>query len=240
MKKLKSIIQYECLTSFKFIWIFYAIQYALVSLITVIIGISLGTFQDIGTNILEMNTIIYVGILGVLGFQEDFKMLIQNGFTRNYIFIATLSMFCFISGIMAFIDTAVGNLIHHFRHSYSSLYGSLYGYDNLFMNWLWLFLLYVTVCSLLYLGILFIHKVGKIISIYSGILFGGIILLIIALFRYVLSSEMVRNILSFFRKAMGFMTDGTINHLFPVLTLLILTAAFGLGSYAIIRRTELK
>ena len=65
-------------------------------------------------------------------------------------------------------------------------------------------------------------------------------MLIIALFRYVLSSEMVRNILSFFRKAMGFMTDGTINHLFPVLTLLILTAAFGLGSYAIIHRTELK
>lgn len=28
MNKLKSIIQYECMTSFKYIWIFYAIQYA--------------------------------------------------------------------------------------------------------------------------------------------------------------------------------------------------------------------
>ena len=39
MNKLKSIIQYECMTSFKYIWIFYAIQYAIVGLITLIIGI---------------------------------------------------------------------------------------------------------------------------------------------------------------------------------------------------------
>ena len=78
MNKLKSIIQYECMTSFKYIWIFYAIQYAIVSLITLIIGISIGTFENIGTNALEINTLIYVSILGVLGFKEDFKMLIQN------------------------------------------------------------------------------------------------------------------------------------------------------------------
>ena len=240
MKNLKSIIQYECTTAFKYIWIFYAIQYALVGFITIIIGLIMGTFEDVGTNWLEINTLIYIGILGVLGFKEDFKMLLQNGFTRKYIFTATLSMFGFISGTMALIDTIVGNLIHHFNNSYSTLYGGIYGYDNLFMNWLWLFLLYVTVCCLLYLIILINNKIGKNVSIILGVVFGGIILLIIALFRYVFTGETIHNILEFLMKAMGFMADGTINHIFPAITLFILVTILGIGSYTIIRHTELK
>ena len=92
-------------------------------------------------------------------------------------------MFCFIAGTMALVDTAVGNMIHYFNDNYSSLYGSIYGYDHLFMNWLWLFLVYILVCSLLYLGILIINKAGKKISLCLGVCFGGIVLLIIALFR---------------------------------------------------------
>lgn len=240
MKNLKSIIQYECATSFKYVWIFYAIQYALVAFITIIIGLVMGTFEDVGTNCLEMNTLIYIGILGVLGFKDDFKMLIQNGFTRKYIFIATLSMFGFISGTMALIDTIVGNLIHHFNSSYSTLYGGIYGYDNLFMNWLWLFLLYATFCCLLYLIILVINKTGKNVSIILGVVFGGIVLLIVALFRYVFTGETIHNILEFLMKAMGFMADGTINYIFPAITLFLLLAILGAGAYAIIRRTELK
>lgn len=240
MKNLKSIIQYECMTSIKYIWIFYAIQYALVGFITIIIGLVMGTFKDVGTNCLEINSLIYISILGVLGFKDDFKMLIQNGFTRSYIFTATLSMFSFISGIIALIDTTVGNLIHYFNNSYSTLYGSIYGYDNLFMNWLWLFLLYVTFCCLLYLIILIVNKTGKNISIILGVVFGGIVLLIVALFRYVFTGETIHNILEFLMKAMGFMADGTINYVFPAITLFALVAILGAGSYAIIRRTELK
>ena len=78
MKNLKSIIQYECATSFKYVWIFYAIQYALVAFITIIIGLVMGTFEDVGTNFLEINTLIYIGILGVLGFKDDFKLVVSN------------------------------------------------------------------------------------------------------------------------------------------------------------------
>ena len=149
-------------------------------------------------------------------------------------------MFCFISGTMAFVDTVVGNMMHLINSNYSSLYGGLYGYDNLFMNWLWLFLLYVVLCSLLYLIILVINRVGKNVSIYLGLAFGGVILLIIALFRYVFSAELVRDIVEFLMQAMGFMTDGTINYIFPALTLFVIVAILGIGSYAVIRRTELK
>lgn len=240
MKNLKSIIQYECMTSLKYIWIFYAIQYFIVTLIILLVGLIIGDFKNATTSALEFNTFVYVGILGVMGFKEDFKMMMQNGFTRKYIFIATMSMFCFISGTMALIDTVVGNVLHYFNSNYSSLYSGIYGYGNLFMNWLWLFLVYVLICSLLYFIILIINKAGKTVSICLGVGLGGIILLIAALFRYVFSADTVSRILEFLMKAMGFMTDGTINYLFPAVSLLILSAVLGIGSYAVIRHTELR
>lgn len=240
MKSLKSVVRYECVTSFKYIWIFYSIQYACVGLITVLIGIIMGGFEHIGTNVLEMNTFVYICVLGVLGFQEDFKMLIQNGFTRKNIYIATLSMFCFISGIMAFVDTLVGNVLHYFNKNYTSLYGGIYGYGNIFMNWLWLFLFYVLVCCLMYLVILVINKLGKTASVYLGVCLGCMVLLIAALFRYVFSAVTVSNISKFLMKAMGIMADGTINCLFPALSLFIAAAVLGIGAYSVIRRTELK
>lgn len=240
MKNLKAVIQYECTTSFKYIWIFYAIQYAIVGFIAIIIGLVMGSLEDVGTNCLEINSLIYIGILGVLGFNEDFKMLIQNGFTRKYIFAATISMFGFVSGIMALIDTIVGNLLHHINNNYSAVYGSVYGYGNKFMNWLWLFLIYVTFCCLLYLIVLVINKAGKSVSVCLGIVFGGIILLIVALFRYVFTSEFVAHIMNFFMNAMGFMTDGTINLIFPALTLFVLAVVLSGCAYAVLHRTELR
>lgn len=240
MKKLKSVIQYECSTSLRYVWIFYAIQYMIVAFITLTIGLVLGSFEDVGTNGLEINTLVYVGIIGILGFHDDFKMLIQNGFSRRYIFIATVSMFCFISAIMAFIDTAVGHLIHMFNPNYSSVYGAIYGYDHILMNWVWLFLLYSTVCCLFFCIILTLNKLGRLLSIYLGIIIGGLVLLIIALFRYVLTGEMITEVIQFLMKTMGFMNDGTINHILPGFTFLILVALLASGCYLIIHRTELK
>ena len=53
-------------------------------------------------------------------------------------------------------------------------------------------------------------------------------MLIIALFRYVFTAEIVGNILEFLMKAMGFMADGTINYIFPALTLFVLAVILGI------------
>lgn len=240
MNKLKSAILYDCSTTFRAIGIFYIIQYAIVSFITLIIGISLGTFDNVGTNGLEINSLIFVGIVGVLGFKEDFKMLIQNGFTRKYIFITMTSLFVFMASAMAFIDTVVGQFLHRLTNDYQSLFGSIYGYESVFANWIWLALLYMVILNLFYLGILLINKVEKNTSIYLGVILGGCILFVIALFRYVFSAEVVRNITDFFMKALGFMTDGTINYIFPTLTLVLIICILAGGAYTIIRHTELK
>lgn len=240
MNKLKAMIQYECMTSFKYVWFFYGIQYAVVILISVIAGISTGRFDAARVNVLEMNTLIYIGILGALGFKEEFKMLIQNGFTRKYIFIAVLTMFACISGTMALIDAIMSRVIHRLSPNYTSLYGDIYGYGNIFVNWLWLFLAYMLICTCIYFGVLVMNQIGKKLSVYLSVILGAVVLLVVALFRFVFSSELINNLLELLLKAFGFMGNGTINYLFPVLTLSVLVGILCFGSYTVIRRTELR
>ena len=239
MKKLKAAIQYECLTSVKYVWLFYLIQYAAVALITAVVVICENGTEGVGTNCLEFNTLIYVGILGGIGAKDDFRMLIQNGFTRRCIFLAAASMFAFICGIMSLIDTAVGQILHLIFPAYSSVFGGIYGYGNVFANWIWLFCFYMLVCSILYLAVLVINKVGKTISICLGVGLGAAVLVIAALFRYVIPAETAVKIAEIAAAAMGYLSDGTVNRVFPVLTMLVLTALFGAGAYVVIRRTEL-
>ena len=100
--------------------------------------------------------------------------------------------------------------------------------------------LYLMFCSLFYLAVLVINRVGKTVSLLIGVGVCSIILLVIALFQFVFSDELVRNIGEFMMKAMGFMSDGTTNLFFPILSFLVIGVAFGIGSYAVIRRTELR
>ena len=239
MTKLKSAVLYECSTKIKAIGLFYLIEYLVTALIFAIVTICTKG-NEIGSNALELNSIIFVSVVGVLGYKEDFKALIQNGYTRKYIFLATVCMFIFMCGTMALIDTIIGNTIHYFNDHYFTMFGGLYGYGNPFLNWLWLTVLYLMFCSLFYLGVLVINKTGKIISLLIGVGLIGLILLVIALFQFVFSPQTVRNIAEFMIKAIGFMSDGTINLIFPVLSFVVIGTIVGIGSYAIIRRIELK
>ena len=84
------------------------------------------------------------------------------------------------------------------------------------------------------------NKLEKRGFLYLSILFAGIVMIGISLFHYVLSEAAIEKIKVFVLKAIGVMGDGSVNHLFPLLTWFCIAALFGAGSYAVIRRTELK
>lgn len=239
MSKLKSAVLYEYSTKIRAMGIFYLIQYLIVALIFSIIAVSAGG-DEIGSNALEFSSVVFVSVIGVLGYKEDFKALIQNGYTRKYIFWGTICMFTLLAGTMALIDTIIGNIIHNFNINYFTVFGSLYGYGNIFANWLWLTVLYLMFCSLFYLAVLIINRVGKMVSLFIGVGLSCLILLVISMFRFVFSDEFVANVANFMMKAMGFMNDGTTNLFFPILSFLIIGVIFGMGAYAVIRRTELR
>ena len=239
MTKLKSAVLYEYLTKVRAIGIFYLIQYSIVALIFAIVAICTEG-KETGSNALEFSSVVFVSVIGVLGYKEDFKALLQNGYTRKYIFGATVCMFTLLAGTLALIDTIIGNSLHYFNDNYFTLYGGIYGYGNVFANWLWLTALYLMFCSLFYLAVLVINRVGKTVSLLIGVVVCGIILLVIALFKFVFPDELVSKTWEFMMKAMGFMGDGTTNLFFPVLSFLVIGVVFGIGSYAVIRRTELR
>ena len=85
MSKLKSAVLYEYLTKVKAIGIFYLIQYLIVALIFTIVAICTKG-NETGSNTLEFSSVVFVSVIGVLGYKEDFKALLQNGYTRKYIF----------------------------------------------------------------------------------------------------------------------------------------------------------
>ncbi len=239
MTELKSAVLYEYLTKVRAIGIFYLIQYSIVALIFAIVAICTEG-KETGSNALEFSSVVFVSVIGVLGYKEDFKALLQNGYTRKYIFGATVCMFTLLAGTLALIDTIIGNSLHYFNDNYFTLYGGIYGYGNVFANWLWLTALYLMFCSLFYLAVLVINRVGKTVSLLIGVVVCSIILLVIALFQFVFPDELVSKTWEFMMKAMGFMGDGTTNLFFPVLSFLVIGVVFGIGSYAVIRRTELR
>ena len=243
MKKLRTVVQYECVTSFKYIWIFYAVVFAVIAVISAIIFLVEGSLELVGTNCLEVNSLVYVGILGALGFKEDFRMLIQNGFTRTYIFLATLSLFGFVAGILALVDTIVGRGLHTLLPGgYDSVFGALYGYQySPVLNWLWLFLVYLTVCCLFYLAILVINRLGKVSSLTLGIVLAMVIVLVLpVVFRFLLPRRVTEQIRRFLMGAMGFPRGGEVNLLFPILFFMAVFLLLGTASYLVIRRAELK
>lgn len=82
MTKLRSAVLYEYLTKVRAIGIFYLIQYLIVALIFAIVAICTEG-NETASNTLEFSSVVFVSVIGVLGYKEDFKALIQNGYTRK-------------------------------------------------------------------------------------------------------------------------------------------------------------
>ncbi len=244
MKKMRILIRYECELSWKYIWIFYL---AIAIVFPTVYGLLYLLTHETGRiNCLEMNTMIFVGIVGMMQINEDFRMLMQNGFTRAYIFSATAAQFAFISGLMSLIDTAAGMVLRGLLSGlldYETIFESLYGYGHpAVLRWLWLFLVYLLISSLGFFFALVINRVPKKLSVFAVTILAALFLLGIPFLFAAVSAPwkaVGHSILSFAVRCFGFMDDGTVRLTNPIFLLLLCIGILSAGSYLIIRRTEL-
>lgn len=241
MNKLKPVIAYQFTTKLKAVGIFYTIQYAISAFILILIALLAG---EKGTVTFEPSTVTFISVIGILGFTEDFKALLQNGYTRKYIYLGTLANFLMLAGLMSLVDTLVSRLLYQAFSKHFTLFGNLYGNPNPIGQWLFFLSLYFLFSSLFYLGVLVVKKLGNLKALFLGVGISGLVLVVSALFQYVLAPETVAKIGEFFLKVMGFVhgfaSNRPINLAYPILTMLTLAAVFQLGGYAILRRSELK
>ena len=239
--KLKTLIKFECFTALKSLSVFYAILYGIILLgylIAWMIQGHLGGSVFSGT---EMACMIYLGILGSLGFNEDFKFFMQNGFTRKTILLGTLGMFGFISLLMAFVDTCMAALLVQFT-GFAPLFNQIYGLGHsILIQFIWLFGFYFLVSSLMYLLNLISNKIGKKIFYFILITLGLVLFVVTPfLFNLVLPKELMGAIIYGVLRVIGYRSDGTIQFLFPILTVLVVNVLIMISSYWVIKKTELK
>ena len=83
MKKLQALIRYEFETTFKYIFLFYAICYSVIALVYLLILILQGHFEDAGTSCLDMNSLVFLSIISSVGFTEDLGCIFKMALPAN-------------------------------------------------------------------------------------------------------------------------------------------------------------
>lgn len=103
---LKASIGYQLKDNIKSIVIFYVVIICVISLIASSIAIP-GNDGNTNLNGMEFATVIFLFILGLNSFKENFHMLLQNGLSRKTLFIGAVLTMIAISIGMAFIDSGL-------------------------------------------------------------------------------------------------------------------------------------
>lgn len=135
--KLKASIKYQLITVGKSFLIFYGIVMVMRG-----IGIMYALMGDgkLGMAGTEVNSAIFMGFLGAFTFLEDFRFLIQNGYSRKTMLLSFLVEFCVAASIFALSDMVFEALTNG-GFGYRSLFTQLYGTQNIVYQFLWCFLL---------------------------------------------------------------------------------------------------
>ncbi|MED9780673.1 MAG: hypothetical protein UGE23_04670, partial [Peptococcaceae bacterium] len=138
MGKLREVVHFEIATSLRYLVIFYLIQYSVVAVTLFLTWLGRGSLDHPYFAALETCAMIFVFIFGALGFCEDFKMLLQNGFTRRVHFVAALVLFVVTAMLLALVDTLAARGIEAVAHGYWSLFTAIYGPNQaLALQFLW-------------------------------------------------------------------------------------------------------
>lgn len=236
--KLWTVIKYEICTALRPLLIFWAIMYGIVAALLFFARV---TGQEaLQVNGLEISSFIFLGIFGNLGFHEDFRMLIQNGFTRKYIYAGAAAMFMGITAVMAAVDTTVPELLG--MEEYHTLFVGMYGEGHfILIQWFWLFLLYFTVCGICYFFTLVSNKIGKKNFWLLLVLAGAVCLIVLPVIisRFLpdaAAAALTRTVL----QLAGFDESGSVALIWPLGTLLVICIVFAALSYGMIRKAEIK
>lgn len=111
MSKLRPLVAFEITTTIKYLTIFYCIEFSMVAVTLLLTWLGRGSLDHPYFACMESCAMIFIFIFGIFGFAEDFKMLLQNGFTRCYIFIATLALFLQTAATLALVDTLAARFL---------------------------------------------------------------------------------------------------------------------------------
>ncbi len=180
---------------------------------------------------------IFMGFVGVSGFSEDFKLFMQNCFTRKEIFISQIIFFALTSAILAILSIimrVVSEILTNVIHI-TSLFNMIYeGRINIFTEFILTFFMGLLVSTVAYSITILLNRFDKRKVGFSFILV-GVVLVAFFTTAPALTHE--------FFTAVAFAYGFTENGIFPfnaVITLIVSLSLMTFISNRLLQRLELK
>ncbi len=245
-----STTKFQVFTVLKSMGIYYAIFTGMTLLSIIIFALSVSSSSgNFGINYsLDFSTIIFLGVISATAFTEDFKMFMQNGFSRKKILVSTLMTF----GIVSLICTTINSI---FPLIFSALkldeiLSITLGFDDR-VNFLSIILNFVqnfAVMAVVYALAVFIKRLGKLIGFSILIFIAFLFIFGIPITLSYFPAEVGDQVFTFISGLLGFTyassPDGSSQIMFnaspQIITLLCASVVFNVISYLCIRKLPLE
>ncbi len=185
---------------------------------------------------------IFMGFVGVSGFSEDFKLFMQNCFTRKEIFISQTIFFSLTSAIISAISIIMRVISELLTNAIriTSLFNMIYQDNlNIFTEFMITFLMAFLVSTVAYLITILLNRFDKRKVGFGFVLAGVALVAFFTTAPAVLSPELQRGLIEALAFAFGF-TDSGIFPINTVITLLITSAVMAFVSNRLLLRLELR
>ncbi|MBO0482949.1 hypothetical protein [Candidatus Enterococcus courvalinii] len=222
--RIKTAITYRLLYQAQSLAIFFAF-YLLFGVLFPLIGIFMANSTEVIQSDALFPSLIYMFILAFIGNNTDFKLFIQNGFSRKTIFIINLisnMILAFIySGILCLLVKFLDQTVRpDFRLSLTLI--NQYTNDGFFLNWFVLFVLLMLASSLGFLAGIFNDRFTGLKKLIFLVLL--LIIPVVLAMGIQLGGEVARAyFFHFIQRIIGYSTNGlAIAPLVTTLTVLVL------------------
>lgn len=241
---MSSAVKYQLAQVKKPILYFYAIVFAQLLLLTVFAAKSSLTVEGTVINGNDFATMIFIFVLGLNSFKENFFMFMQNSRSRKTLFLSYLASLAPVCGVMAVIDNCLGiagDKLGLFKTLYLSAFRDFAGSMllTLLIGILWSFCIYLFWALSGYLITNFYYRAGKGLKILVSVGVPGFLFVGLPLIDTHLTNGVIGKFLSDFLLLATGITHGR-NPFYPILFALLFGAVFAACSYLLARRSIVK
>ena len=233
--KLKSVLKYELSTTGISVIIFLGVILAIRVLGIAIMYIS-GS-ESLHMSAMETNSILFMLILGSLTFFEDFRFLIQNGYSRKSMLAGFVIIFLIVAFGAALYDVMMGALLSRL-FDYESLFYQIYGAASALRQWLWFGCLNFVLCMISFSCTVLFFRLDKkqrliFLCALPVLLITSAVMLVIAFVPMGLLAQIGEVLLTM----LGVFPE--VNVLYPILLFGSMAALFVAIAYMLVRKVSL-
>lgn len=242
---LKVAFKYKLYDSKNAVLVFYAVILIVIALMFMF-SVLIRDNSDLKGNMqgIEVASAIFLFVVGLNSFTEDFRMFMQNGISRRTMFISQIAGTIAISGIMALIDGVLaltGKLIFlssdvvYLQGLLEMIYGhNIFKIGNFLLSVLFCFFLYIALMALGFLIIALYYRMNKGLKVTVSIGAPALFLVVVPIIDTFLLKGAIGSVLGRIIAAIFG------NPAICMLTCFVLFAVFSALSWLLVRKAAVK